>query len=233
MKIIKISFFLLLLFTAFQFSFGQQKPKAEMIHELGLVGGCENYWASIDLLLDKLVDENESVGYIVLYGNKDNVIQTIIYKEWVAGHLKRRKLDDRFKMFDENRLKVVRGKPSANFKIEMWKVSSDAEKSFVEFNTNFEYSLAIKKPLIFYDNNFDPGGLCPYLDSQKVFADFLQANPNLYGNVVIYENSLSNFYKAKKEMLKYMKNISQNRLRFFRSTNSWDGSYELWFIPDK
>lgn len=233
MKIIKTSFSLILLFTILQFSFGgQQKPKAELIYELGTVGGCEYYWSSIDVLLDKLVDENESVGYIVLYGDKDNVIQTLIYKEWVAGHLKRRKFSDRFKTFDEKRLKVVRGEPSSNLRIEMWKVSNNAEKPF-KFNTNFEYSLSIEKPLIFYDAEFDAGGLCPYLDFRKVFADFLEANPNLYGNVVIYEKSLSNFHKAKKEMLKDMKNISQNRLRFFHSTNMFKGKYELWFIPNK
>lgn len=232
MKPSKISQVLITLLIFFQICIGQEKPKAELISELGTVGGCEYYWSSIDVLLTKLVDETESVGYIVLSGNKDNVIQTIKYREWVDGHLKLRKLSERFRDFNDNRLLVVRGKDSGDFKIQIWKVSNSAEKPF-DFNSKFEYSLPIKDPVNLSDFTFDAGGLCPYLDTQKIFIDLLRANPNLRGNIVVHRKPLLEFRKEKEAILKDIKDISPTRLRIFHSKQDSLVLNEFWLVPTK
>lgn len=236
MKFKKILFVLINFFAAFQIDFAQEKPKANLIYELNSIGGCEHYWSSLDILFTELSNEIDSVGYVVVSGNKDNVIQTIIYKEWADNHFRFRKLTDaRLKTINKNRIFVVSGEDSTELKIQLYKVPNNDEKSF-KFNTDFNYLLELKKPLILFDSDFDGGGLCPTIDYRKVFSDFLKYNPDLNGNVVFYENSKSKFLERKKDFLKEIKEVSQNRFRFFRSPNTYDGYqglYEFWLVPQK
>jgi hypothetical protein len=156
-----------------------------------------------------------------LRGNEDNVLETIIHKEWVGGHVGLRKLDPRLADFAANRIKVLRGADAADLKVQLWK-SSVADDRPTGTGTNCDYTLKIKKPTVFYDRNFDAGGLCPGLDHPKVFGDFLRANPELKENIVICKNAGRGFQKARRDILIRLNGVSRSRLRFFiRATVTW------------
>lgn len=230
MKIQKAISVLIILFASFQICFAQEDSKAILLNELGLKGGCEYFWSSLDVLLVDLLNEPNSIGYVVIKGNKNNILQTIIHKEWIAEHIKLRKLDPKLKDLDSNRIIAVKGEDSTEFKIQIWKVPHNAEKPF-KFKTDFDYSLSVKKPFVLYDINFDPGGLCPYFNPVKVFTEFLAANPELRGNVVIHEKTKKKFLQRKDNLSKEINPTLRHWLQFFQSTKNYAGGYELWFVP--
>lgn len=207
---------LIILFTFSQFTAGQEKPKAKLVNELSYEP-CERIRSSLDNLMRDLLDESESKGYIVISGDKS--LETVNAKEWVDGQFKYRK-------FDEERWVTVKDENSKEYKIQMWKVPKGAEMPF-SFKREFDYSLSLRKPLLFYGLE---EGNCPEADHYKMFCDFLRANPNLRGNVVVYEKTLNQFRKIKRELLKKSISISPNRLRFFSRKSSYS-FFQLWLIP--
>ena len=232
MKFVKMLLAFLVVFCCSAVYFAQLQDEVKLLDEIIPAGRCEYYWSTLDVLLLDLLKDNDSIGYVVLQGSKDNVIQTIVHKEWVAGHLARRKFDVKLANFDTNRIQVLRGAESATLKVQLWKSSGKGEKP-VGTDTNFDYTLKTEKPIVFSDYTDDPGGLCPGIDDVKVFGDFLRANPQLKGNIVIYKNAEGSFQKAKSDILSRLDSISPNRLRFFFSSNSNWHPYELWFVPKR
>lgn len=79
--------------------------------------------------------------------------------------------------------------------------------------------------------------LCPTL-SPKHYADYLRANPNMRGHIVVFDKSIREAKKEGENWLKILTeeyNVSRNRLRVFYSKKHpyIDSATEFWLVPQK
>jgi hypothetical protein len=121
-----------------------------------------------------------------------------------------------------------------NFRIRLWRVPHGAEKpSFEETKWNFVFPPK-SKPFKFYDDAADL--ICPPTPFEKVYAEYLNANPQARGNIVIYAKSFKKYTKLKKDARNLLKDISANRIRFIHIKSSHSDNYaniEYWLVPEK
>ncbi|MEO7658827.1 MAG: hypothetical protein ABIV48_04370, partial [Pyrinomonadaceae bacterium] len=112
-----------------------------------------------------------------------------------------------------------------------WRTSAGIPEKLMKVK-KWDLSLALTKPIKFEVGD-DPGGLCAPFESKRVFTELLRANPNVSGNVVLFEKTLRSFRANQQEFLALYGSDIKNRLRFFRSRrDDWRDS-ELWLVPKK
>jgi len=121
-------------------------------------------------------------------------------------------------------------------RIQFWKIPTGAEEpDFEESTWNFTL-FAKRKPFIFSSTGWEEGP-CPIGLQLKTYSDYLIANSNINGNIVIFANSKIEFQNKKEKLSNKLTNnykISPNRLRFFYEKIKGDYPYtELWLVPQK
>ena len=228
MKLRKLFFTLLLLLAAFQVYTGQEIPKAELVDEFGEVT-CEELIARQDNLINLLENDPTSIGYAVIYGKKDNLRAVWRNKRFLDGQTE-------FRRFDEQRLIIIRGKEAEQLRIQFWKVPVDAEKpDFGEIAWDFSLS-KFKKPFIFSSTDWEVNP-CPIGLQLKTYSNYLTANANARGNIVIFAKTKKEFQKDKKKLSDKLTNeykVPLNQLRFFYKKTKTNYTYhEFWLVPKK
>lgn len=224
MKLQKFVLFFSVLFIFSQFCFAQEKTEAVLIDEFGSIY-CDDFLARVDNFFVELQNEPNSLGYAVISGKNDEILKKVRFEMWLNGAI-------RFRNFDVNTIKTIRSEDTENFKIQFWKVPVGAEKpSFNE--SNWDFSLPPKtKSFIFYSNNGVFDAICSNFGYEKIYSEFILANPKSRGHIVIYENTVKDFKKVKEEFLKNLPDLPGNRLRFFHVREK-DSVFELWIVPNK
>lgn len=221
MKLRRLFFTFLISLAAFQFCFSQEKPKAVLFTEVENPN-CEILLATADAFFNELNNDPNSQGYAVIYGKKNDLREKLTYELWLNGAMI-------FRKFDDSRIIKIRGADAENLKIEFWKVPTGAEKPmFNELKWNFVFP-AKTKPFVFHDEYEQ---ICYSGSFEKAFAEYLNANPDARGHIVIYETSNKKYLKQKKEAQKLLSEIPQNRLRFFQ-VKSDSSNVEFWLVPKK
>jgi len=221
MKLLKILLNLICLLAVSQVYFGQEKPQAIQIDEFGNIS-CDDFLARTDNFFLELQNHPTSQGYVLIYGNKDDLRKKIVYELWTNGAIK-------FRNFDSERVIQVRGAETENIKIQFWRVPAGAEKpDFNEAWWDFVFQ-SKTKPFIFHD---DFEQICSSVSFEKVFVEYLNANPLARGHVVIHEKSLKQFEKQKRETQDLLKDIPSNRLRYFFIKSDYSNT-EYWLVPRK
>lgn len=228
MKIMKLQrsfFILIILFALFQIGFGQDESKAEIIDEFGRIS-CDDFLARIDNFYIALDNNPNSQGYIVIYGDNDYLRTKLVYELWFNGAAKFGAVKS--ENFSDNRITKIRGEEKGNIKIQLWKVPDGAKKpDFNEEKWNFVFP-SNTKPFIFYEEFWDQ--ICSSVSFEKIYIEYLNANPEAHGNIVIYEESYKNFLKTKKETLNLLFKIPAKKFRFF-FVKSESSNIEFWLIP--
>ena len=224
MKLQKIFLVSVILFAFFQIYFGQEKPKAVLIDEFPAVP-CDEFSARTDNFLIELHNNSDSQGYAVISGSNKDLRRMVGYELLTKGTIALRN-------FDKNRIVLVRGEEAENFQIQFWRVPPGAEKpDFKETKWNFVFPPEAK-PLIFHDDVSD--GVCPTVPFEMAYTEYLNANPQSRGHIVIYTKSLKKYNKFKREAQILLKNIPFNHLRFFRVKKEHSNNYatiEYWLVP--
>ena len=91
MKLHKLFFTILILFTSFQICFGQEKPQAELIDNSDKVDCCRPVF---QYFLSEIINSNAD-GYIIIFGDKNNKLENYLYeqsiKSWSGLQFKKRK----------------------------------------------------------------------------------------------------------------------------------------------
>ncbi len=222
MKSAKILLILICLFVVSQISFGQEKTQAVLFDEMGNPN-CETLAARTNGLLTQLNNEPTSQGYAVFYGDNKYLRRKLALELWLNGEIKSMK-------FDSSQIIKIRGAEIGNTRIQFWIVPAGAEKpSFNEEKWNLVFP-AKTKPFIFHDDYSDQ--ICSYVSFEKVFAEYLNANPEAHGHIVIHEKSLKKYEKRKKETQNLLSEISKNQLRYFYVKND-SSNVEFWLVPRK
>lgn len=219
MKLRRFLFAFLISLAAFQFCLAQEKPKAELVFEFGN-DGCEILLANMDYFYSELQNNPDSHGYVVISGKGDDTLKKLRYELLINGSIA-------FRKFDANRINKVRGAETNNLKIQLWKVPAGAEKPvFNEAKWNFVFPPETKS-FVFQDYNEQ---ICYSVGYEKAFGEYLDANPNAKGHIVIYEKSPKKYQKQKQAVQKLLSTIPQNRLRFFQVKKD-TSNVEFWLVP--
>lgn len=225
----RITFTFCLIFCGFVNSiFSQEIPKAELVDEFGKIT-CEDLIARQDNLVYQLQNEPNSIAYAVIYGNKNNSKEAWRIKAFLDGQTA-------FRKYDENKLIVVKSKDEDALRVQFWKIPADAEKpDFQEVGWSYDLSTRMKAFRFFTSEYADD--VCPIGLRLRDYSNYLKANENFRGHIVIFTNSKNDFLKEKNEFLKVLTNnykIPAKQLRFFFVNKNIDYSYyEFWLVPPK
>ncbi len=230
MKLQKYFLVLIILLASLQICYGQENPQAMKVDEFGKAN-CEDFWARFDNFFNDLQNDPTSMGYIIIYGEKNSLRANLGYEKLTNGIV-------RFRNLDSSRLVIIRGEEKDAIHIEFWRVPAGAETpAFVQGN----WDLTVKQNKPFILGGYSEGdGICPTNTSVKLFADYLTANPNMRAHIVITDKPTENFANAEKDLLNQLVNeyrISPNRLKFFYVKDKKFpyefADVEFWLIPQK
>lgn len=225
MKLQKVFLVLIILFASFQICLGQEKLKAEQINEFGILD-CDDFLSRLDNFFNVLKNEPSSTGYVIIYTEKGSR-QLKRYETWINGQVY-------FAKFDSNRLVIKHTKKEDGFRVVFWRVPAEASlPAFVEQKTSFVLPSSTKAFMLatsVYD-------ICPTL-SPKLYADYLQANPNMRGHIVVSNKSIKEAKKDGENWLKVLTkefNVSRNQLKVFYNKNHpySESETEFWLVPQK
>ncbi len=214
-------FTILVLLVSFPFAFGQEKPKAELVGAFGMIDCC---FPDFDIFYEDLLSTN-STGYVVIYRNQNNPIESYGYEVAVKTQ---------FLLREAKNVIFVQGTSEDQTRTELWRVPKDAEKpNFGE--EVWDYALPNEtKPFIFWtDTEIDE--ICSFNDEMFI-RNILMGNKNVKINVMIYTNSQKLFLKKKREILSdFVKNYTfePKRLTFFRKSKTSIENVEFWLIPKR
>jgi hypothetical protein len=218
----KILLILICLFVVSQISFGQAKPQAVLFDEMGNPN-CEDLAARTNGFLTQLNNEPNSQGYAVFYGDNKYLRRKLGLELWLNGEIKSMR-------FNSSRIIKIRSAETGGIRIQFWIVPAGVEKpSFNETRWNFVFPQKTK-PFIFHDDYSDQ--ICFYISFEKVFAEYLNANPEARGHIVIHEESLKKYEKRKKETQNLLSEIPKRRLKYFYVKND-SSNVEFWLVPKK
>lgn len=226
MKLLKTFFILIILLVSFQISFGQEKPEPILVDEFGNIP-CDEFLGRTDNFLAVLQKNPDSQGYAVISGTSYDLRRKVGFELMMKGAMT-------FRNFDSSRISFVRSADTDKLIIQFWSVLQGAEKP--DFNES-EWSFVFPpqtKPFLFFDNAFFE--ICPSSPFETIYAEYLNANLQARGHVVIYTKSLKEYKKLKKDTLKLLKDIPISRLRFFHVKKEHSDNYaniEYWLVPRK
>jgi len=229
MKLQKTFLVLVILFASFQICVGQEKTQAILLDEFGDVG-CEEFWARLDALFSEVYKDSQSHGYILINGKENNLLKYLGYESMAYGIIN-------FRNFDKGQIKVVRGTLNEGKNIQLWKVPRGAKSpDFIE--SIWSYKLPKSTKAFIFTAYTWGGGVCPSTSYVKLFADFLHANPNARGHLIIRDKPIKNFKVKERKVLNELVNqykIPHRRLKiFYVKDREYPYSYtdvEFWFVP--
>lgn len=226
MKSPKFFLALLILFAAFQICFAQEKVKPEVFDSFGEVT-CEDVLGRLDIFYVALRANPMATGYIVIHGNKNDKYK-FRYERTIYGSIE-------FRRFYDSNLKIVRAGHLEESFIQFWLVQPGAEKpEYVETQPDLTIPVD-KKPYIFNstaDDNFP----CPSGSQLKLYSDYLTANREIRGHIVIFNESRNEFQKTKEALSNELINkykIPPAQFRFFFVKSKEAVYNEFWLVPQK
>lgn len=208
----------------------QDQPKALLFIEFSTRGICETALRDLDYFYNELNNNPAASGVIVIYSARENQTGDRSREAQINSWI-------RIRNFDTNRTQIIRGEFRKDAKTEFWIVPPGAD--LPEFTgETWSYDLSgLTKPWVIGTEYADGIGGCQGYDFGN-FIDFLKANPNMRGHIVIGESSRAKFRKAENEFRKTLaeNKIPKRRVRAFFvkvKPNRLAEYTELWLVPNR
>lgn len=200
-----------------------QAVKVDEFEEIG----CEDERSRVDNLLFELNESTSLRGVIIIHAGYHNPIRAYKQKSAITDHLK-------FRKFNTEKIIFVFGKSEPRFRTELWKVRENGLASFLRVAWDFKLT-GLTNPVIAYAESWIDGNNCGFYASDlKFYSEFLNANSDLSGRVIIRDKSLGRFKTIKARITKELTTkfkVSSSRLEFaFIQNDSPD--IEYWYIPE-
>ncbi len=225
MKLRRFLFVFLILLVAFQFCFSQGKPKAVLIDKFGKIINDE-LQARIENFYSSTYDTN-SKGYVIVHGTKDDQLTKYTFERHIKGCF-------RWGKWSNENFIFVLGEDRIELEVELWKVPSGAGKpQYAETPRDYKLPKLTEPRKIYLLNIADE--YCPLYFNVEFYSQFLKANFNLTGKIVIYEKTLKNYQREKRKYLRELtetNNISAERIVFVRGKYYGEPDAEFWYIPN-
>lgn len=223
---------LILLISAFQVSFGQEKPKAEIYDKIGLWTCHDVKMRAVDFAIELVKDQN-SIGYAVVYEKKGGKKRTEIIENVIKNSVYLIDLD-RIGAVKRPTIRLVYGEPRDNFEIEFWKVPKDADVPKFQNEFLLPQIPDPLKPFIFGTEAGE--NICPTFSTES-YVNFLKLNPTFNAHIVVVggrDFMRSDFTDSLLKYLTTENNVQRSRIRFFFTKKKDDFSHiEYWIVPKK
>jgi hypothetical protein len=206
----------------------QAEPKAELIDEFERTP-CDDFRARLDLFSIHLKAQPTSKGYVVVFGEANDMHRNVLYEGMIEGYFRQWKID-------LNRIRFVHSGFKEKLTFQFWVVPLGAEPppfSVVEWS--FKVSETEKAYLFTWEQNYDD--ICPEVDGVKLFVQFLRANPNSHGNIVIRNKTYKEIRRKTRVVLAELTQkfrIPRIQLRIFTVRETPHGpnpTVEYWLVP--
>ena len=201
-----------------------------------LIGDFESFPCSelrylADQFMAELAKEPGSSGYVVNAGSFDKLSSLVWREELIKAQMEVRN-------FDKSRVVFERAELDGVVRTRLWKIPSLIARPEVE-NINNSLSLSThKQQFILIKQTFLNDSECPDVNYPKLFARFLDANPQARANIVVYGQTSAEISRREKTMLTAMTStfkIRPERIRTFRRLIRNDPEHpkgiEYWYLP--
>jgi hypothetical protein len=187
---------------------------------------CEFQRGVFDILLGELKDSPELYGVIVIHGTPDNPVLPYKQKFTIINHLK-------FRGFDTSRVHIRLGNSEPRFRTELWKSPPQDLKRFEEKPWDYKLTNLYRPILVHADSWIDGIGCGWFSPDLKFYSEFLLANNNLIGRVIVRDRSIRNYNRVRSRIIRELKSkykVATNRLEFayLKSDRS---DVEYWYVP--
>ncbi len=192
---------------------------------------CDDWMGRIDRSLSDAIERPEMTLFVVSSVNPKQKYEGVITQRSMENYIRMRR-------FPKDRIKFVRTKSDQSLSFQIWLVPQDTNLS------NFgavDESLLLPdgiKPFLLLEEEEIEDPICPGINKQAMFADFLKANPESRGNIVIRQKSHNEASRLKNNQLKILTTtykVPKERLRFFLvdpdPKQPYDPIIEYWFLP--
>ncbi len=223
MKLIKVIFTILILLLTFQFCFGQEKPKAELIDKFSYESNDPLQARIFNLI--SAVKKSNSKGYIIIHSSTKDSLDKYLYERRIKNCFRWAKLPDK-------NFVIVLGEDRNDFEVELWKVPNGADKpQFTETRKDYVVT-SLSKPKLIHKLQWNEE-YCPLYFDLQFYSKFLKVNPNLVGRIIIREKKLSNFNKVKQELTRQLtitNKVSKTQLEFVKDKIEYSEDVEYWFV---
>lgn len=224
------AFLVILILCSIHLCFGQ---KAQLVDEFGKTTN-DPLQARVMMFLDNL-EKNKTQGLIILYDEKDKSLARYLNERRIKGCFSWIKYDAANISF------VFAERPkNVDYLFQFWEVSQNAKSP--QFKTiSHDYKLDdLTEPTMIYSNGY-LDEYCPLQFDLEFYANFLRANPNITGKIVIYEKSAKIYNKERSKLIQELiqkEKISPKQIQISRvnSTQGIEyGTYynEFWLIPKR
>lgn len=190
---------------------------------------CDEFKARLDFLNINLSGHPTSTVYIVIFGEQDDMRANVFYEGMIVGYLRQRQLDP-------DRVRFIHSSYKKKLTFQMWLVPSGVEKpSFPTVDWSYKMPPTMKAYKFTWLNEYDD--ICPDVDGVGLYSQFLEANPQARGNIVIRDVTDKARRRLSRSTLTELSRrygISRNRLRVFYANEMPDGvdqRVEYWLVP--
>lgn len=199
----------------------QVPPDATLIDRLTGVN-CEMHRAQIDNLLIELSDSPDLTGVFIVYTSKQTRVRGELQKSMILNHL-------RFRLFDSDRVVFRLGKSDTELFTELWTVPREQLTTLKGTEWNLKIDDLSESILIHADSWVDGIG-CSYTFDLRFFSDFLLANGDIIGRVIIRDRTTRSFNNHKRRITKELAKFGvENKIEFAFIEDEWP-DIEYWYI---
>ena len=213
-------------------SVGQETPKAVLVDEHGMLP-CDDNLGRIDTWYAELSNNPRSVGLVVITTPPEKKHLGVFRELMMKAHAKFRGVADALVF------RYVRVNSGSDFKVQLWRIPPGGNEPEIE---KIDMSLLLPKhidPFILGTEYKFGDQICPEISDEPVFADFLKANSDARGNIVVRDRTIGNARAKSARILRNFQNrygISRHRLRVFPATltkpsNHDEPVIEYWYLP--
>jgi len=221
-----ISFLLLALGASAK---SQKPPKAILIDEFPRLH-CEDVIARQDNLFVEVQTTPNSVGYAIIFADNENRTHARRTESMFHGHTQ-------FRRFDDARFKVIRAVGAEGLRVQLWIIPRGTPVP--EFQpTEWDFKIdPPRKPSKFNASEYDEGP-CPIGSQFQLYSDYLKANPDTRGHIVIWARTSAQFHKEKERihrdfLTKYsIDDDTRIRYFYFRHRSTYI-KWEYWIVPKR
>ncbi len=211
---------------------GQEPPKAVLFDEYGRIP-CDDNLGRLDVWYSELRNYPNSVGLVVIATTREEKYRGVFHELKLKEHAKFRRTDRKLA------LRYVRAISENEFRVQLWMIPSESTEPEIK---NIDQSLSLPsdiRPFVLSVEYKFGGSTCPDINEEPVFADFLKANPNSHGNIVVRASTPAEAKKKAARLLQTFQNryrVPARRLRMFTAALLKPSNYdepivEYWYLP--
>ena len=208
---------------------GQVAPEAVLVDKYDHAAGCDEFIGRLDGYIGEMRLYPDWKAFIVIRIPPERRPSAVMLQEMMEAWFDSRG-------FDRSRLEIVRADGN-NFDREFWRIAPGATGPKIE-NSGFGYRMSdnVTKPFMLTTD--EPEQICPEIDHERIYAEFLKTNPSARGNIVVPGDSAAKARRRASSILRRFQvkyGISRNRLRTFTArlaaTNHDWPIVEYWYLP--